>query len=139
MLLSLNDPLLQSTFAKAAGKTTRTVKVGSEDRTITAPFPSPQDWRDVWIYFLMLDRFNRSDGKPPARMPHDKPFGEFQGGTFNGVRDRLHYIKDLGDRGDLALTRIEEPPIGPRYFPWLRHPRFPPARAEVCVRAGQGG
>jgi hypothetical protein len=23
-----------------------------------APFPSPEDWRDRWIYFLMLDRFN---------------------------------------------------------------------------------
>ena len=23
--------------------------------------PSPADWRDVWIYFLMVDRFNRRD------------------------------------------------------------------------------
>ena len=29
-------------------------------------------------------------------MPHDRPFGEFQGGTFNGVRERLPYIKGLG-------------------------------------------
>ena len=29
-------------------------------------------------------------------MPYDKPFGEYQGGTFNGVRERLRYIKDLG-------------------------------------------
>jgi glycosidase len=96
MLLSLKDPLLQSTFDQAAKRTTRTVEVGGEIRTITTPFPSPQDWRDVWIYFLMLDRFNRSDGKLPASMPYDKPFGEFPGGTFNGVRDRLSYIKDLG-------------------------------------------
>jgi len=96
MLLSLNDPLLRSTFDQAAKKTQRAVKIGIETRAITTPFPSPQDWRDVWIYFLMLDRFNRADGKPPASMPYDKPFGEFQGGTFNGVRDRLNYIKDLG-------------------------------------------
>ena len=96
MLLSLHDPLLRSTFDQAAKTTTRAVKVGAETRTITTPFPSPEDWRDVWIYFLMLDRFNRADGKPPASMPYDKPFGEFQGGTFNGVRDRLNYIKDLG-------------------------------------------
>jgi glycosidase len=96
MLLSLKDPLLQSAFAQAARRTTRVVTVDDKEHTIGTPFPSPQDWRDVWIYFLMLDRFNRSDGRPPASMPHDKPFGEFQGGTFNGVRDRLHYIKDLG-------------------------------------------
>src|SRR4029077_18403208 len=24
------------------------------------PFPSPPDWRDQWIYFLMVDRFNNS-------------------------------------------------------------------------------
>ncbi len=96
MLLSLKDPLLQSTFDQVAKTTTRAVKVGAERRTITTPFPSPQDWRDVWIYFLMLDRFNREDGKVPRSMPYDKPFGEFQGGTFNGVRDRLDYIKGLG-------------------------------------------
>ena len=96
MLLSLNDPLLQSTFDQAAKRTTRVVKLGAESRTITTPFPSPQDWRDVWIYFLMLDRFNRADGKSPASMPYDEPFGEFQGGTFNGVRERLNYIKELG-------------------------------------------
>jgi glycosidase len=96
MLLSLNDPLLRSTFDQAAKKTQRAVKIGIETRAITTPFPSPQDWRDVWIYFLMLDRFNRGDGKSPASMPYDKPSGEFQGGTFNGVRDRLNYIKDLG-------------------------------------------
>ena len=96
MLSSLNDPLLQSTFDQASKTSTRAVKVGDESYKISTPFPSPQDWRDVWIYFLMLDRFNRADGKSPASMPHDKPFGEFQGGTFNGVRDRLKYIKDLG-------------------------------------------
>ncbi|MDO9043504.1 MAG: alpha-amylase family glycosyl hydrolase [Desulfocapsaceae bacterium] len=96
MLLTLKDTLLKATFDQVAMKTTRKVKVGTKSHKITTPFPSPQDWRDVWIYFLMLDRFNRADGKLPVSMPHDKPFGEFQGGTFNGVRDRLKYIKDLG-------------------------------------------
>lgn len=96
MPLSLIDPLLRSAFADAAKATARTVKVGAETHKIATPFPSPHDWRDVWIYFLMLDRFNRADGKSPASMPHDKPCGDFQGGKFNGVRDRLNYIKDLG-------------------------------------------
>jgi glycosidase len=96
MLLTLQDPLVRSTFDLAAKKTTRNIKVGPKSHRITTPFPSPQDWRDVWIYFLLLDRFNRADGKLPASMPYDQPFGEFQGGTFNGVRERLEYIKDLG-------------------------------------------
>jgi hypothetical protein len=29
-----------------------------------APFPSPEDWRDRWIYFLMLDRFNSPNAAP---------------------------------------------------------------------------
>src|SRR6266566_9432438 len=96
MLLSLLDPAIRSAFDAALTPTTRTVTVGSETRAITSPFPSPQDWRDGWVYFLMLDRFNRSDGKPPASMPYDRPVGDFQGGTFNGVRERLPYIKELG-------------------------------------------
>ncbi|MDR3619882.1 MAG: alpha-amylase family glycosyl hydrolase [Paludisphaera borealis] len=67
------------------------------DRAAAGPsFGSPEDWRDVWVYFLMVDRFNRSDGLPPANLPYDAPFGGYQGGTFNGVRDKLRYIKDLG-------------------------------------------
>jgi glycosidase len=96
MLLSLQDPAIRSNFAAASTPTTRTVKVGADTLTFTTPFASPQDWRDVWIYFLMLDRFNRADGRAPVSMPHDRPFGEFQGGTFNGVRERLPYIKELG-------------------------------------------
>src|SRR5512135_2490992 len=89
MITSLDDPQVRAAFDQAAQSTTKAVKIGQETRTITTPFPSPEDWRDVWIYFLMIDRFNRSDGKPPRSMPYDKPFGEFQGGTFNGVRERL--------------------------------------------------
>ncbi len=78
---SLTDPEVQAAFDRAAAG---------------RPFASPEDWRDVWIYFLMVDRFNRDDGRPPANLPYDAPFGGYQGGTFNGVRDRLRYIKDLG-------------------------------------------
>jgi glycosidase len=96
MLLTLKDLAIQATFTTASTPTTRTVMIGTETRSFTTPFASPQDWRDVWIYFLMLDRFNRADGRDPVSMPHDRPCGEFQGGTFNGVRERLGYLKELG-------------------------------------------
>src|ERR1700732_3555091 len=58
-------------------------------------FPSPIDWRDQWIYFLMVDRFNNS-----AAGPHHQPFDDpnffgFQGGNFSGIEDQLPYIKNL--------------------------------------------
>ncbi len=56
--------------------------------------PSPEDWRDHWIYFLITDRFNNPVA--PPREPWDAPVGTFQGGTFNGVREQLGYLKDLG-------------------------------------------
>ena len=61
----------------------------------TGAFPSPQDWRDQWIYFLMVDRFNNS-AAPPRHLPFDDPYGDFQGGNLAGVRDQLPYIKGLG-------------------------------------------
>lgn len=59
-------------------------------------FPSPEDWRDRWIYFLMLDRFNNPSAVP-NHSPFDDPnFSEFQGGKFSGVQQQLAYIKNLG-------------------------------------------
>jgi glycosidase len=61
-----------------------------------AAYPSPEDWRDRWIYFLMLDRFN-NPAAPPAHQPfNDGTFFGFQGGKFSGVRQQLAYIKRLG-------------------------------------------
>lgn len=56
--------------------------------------PSPGDWRDCWIYFLMVDRFNNPAAPPKA--PFDAPFGGFQGGTIDGMRQKLDYLKELG-------------------------------------------
>jgi glycosidase len=67
-----------------------------------SPFPSPTDWREVWIYFVFLDRFNRQGGLPPlstAAAPPvawNAPYGFRQGGSFNGVRERLPYLAALG-------------------------------------------
>jgi len=56
--------------------------------------PSPEDWRDCWIYFLMVDRFNNPAGPPKSGF--DVKFGGFQGGTIEGMRQQLDYLKDLG-------------------------------------------
>ena len=59
-------------------------------------FPSPADWRDQVIYFLMLDRFHNPSA-PPKHTPFDDPnFFGFQGGTYSGVRAQLAYIRKLG-------------------------------------------
>jgi glycosidase len=68
-------------------------------------FPSPIDWRDEWIYFLMVDRFNNSSAAP-RHQPFDDPgFFGFQGGNFAGIKDQLTYIKGLG-AGALWLSPV---------------------------------
>lgn len=56
------------------------------------PFPSPADWRDHWIYFLLVDRFEN----PAAPPRFSDPCNVYQGGNFAGIRKRLPYLKELG-------------------------------------------
>jgi glycosidase len=59
-------------------------------------FSSPPDWRDQWIYFLMVDRFNNSLA-PPRHLPFDDPnYYDFQRGNLASIQDQLPYIKQLG-------------------------------------------
>jgi glycosidase len=80
-------------------------------------FPSPADWRDEVLYFLLVDRF--SDGAEANRpllnrgaLPAARPMidgapwrwdrwaesggDRWQGGTLRGVRSKLDYLKALG-------------------------------------------
>jgi hypothetical protein len=98
---SVFGPEVQAVFDGVKTTLSRQIQVGGETRTIPTPFPSPQDWRDHWIYFLMIDRFNNPIDKPASTrqtpaVGFDQPFGEFQGGTFNGVMQQLDYIRQLG-------------------------------------------
>jgi glycosidase len=79
----------------------RAVAVDGREVEIVCPFRSPEDWRDSWIYFVLVDRFNNPAAPPrsTARQPPiawDQPFGAFQGGTLEGVRQRLGYLQRLG-------------------------------------------
>jgi glycosidase len=80
--------------------------------------PSPADWRDQVLYFLLVDRF--SDGQESSRPKLDRrnrnaarPKGHdgqdwrwdrwaqsgahrWQGGTIKGVQSKLDYLQDLG-------------------------------------------
>ena len=73
---------------------TRAVTISGAVRQVAFPFPSPADWRDTWIYFLLLDRFNNPD-KPPKGI-WNRRFDSRQGGTLSGVRAQLGYLEQLG-------------------------------------------
>jgi glycosidase len=92
---SLQGDSVTDTFQQAKTPRTKQVTVDGNQVTIPVPFPSPVDWRDHWIYFLMIDRFNNPDG-PPRHMPFDEEFEGFQGGTFAGIRAQLGYLQSLG-------------------------------------------
>ena len=66
---------------------------------------SPADWRDKWIYFLLVDRFNN----PAAPPPFEEPCGVYQGGTFAGIKAQLKYIKNLGV-GAIWLSPVQNEP-----------------------------
>jgi glycosidase len=65
-------------------------------------FSSPSDWRDQFIYHLMVDRFNDGDENTPAYEPglprnrDDSEGDRWQGGTLKGISKKLDYIKGLG-------------------------------------------
>src|SRR6266704_4650633 len=95
---------VQSTFNSANNTVTRNIVVNGQPKPVETPFPSPEDWRDQWIYFLMVDRFNNPNSGP-GTLPFDGQVGAFQGGTFDGIRGQLDYLKSLG-AGAIWLTPV---------------------------------
>ena len=67
-------------------------------------FPSPREWRDQFIYHLLIDRFDSAEENVPRFDPDqvagrqwDRDDGcQFQGGKIKGVTRRLDYLKGLG-------------------------------------------
>jgi len=86
MYTSLFSPEVQAVFDKASQSAGQ----------VGGPFPSPIEWRDQVIYFIMVDRFNNPIA-PPVHTPYDDPnYYAYQGGKFSGVQQELAYIKSLG-------------------------------------------
>ena len=110
----------------------------------TGPHPSPGDWRDQVIYFLMVDRFN-NPAAPPVHTPYDDPFyDQYQGGNFAGVQQQLAYIKSLGAGAIWLSPVLKNLPFDPGSYhgygihDFLRaEPRFAtnPANADDELRA----
>lgn len=92
---SIYDPEPRAVLQRAGKQITNRIMVDGNPVDVPTPYPSPEDWRDHWIYFLLVDRFNNPQ-KGPRFGPFDGQHGVFQGGTFNGIRAQLEYLKNLG-------------------------------------------
>ena len=117
MPTSILDPAVDHAIRQALDASrrgdTRTLPIDGQSRTIRVPFPSPVDWRETWIYFLLLDRFHNPDA--PPRGPWNQRFDFRQGGTFEGVRARLGYLQDLGVRALWLSPVLKNARPGSRY------------------------
>src|SRR5579872_4035481 len=94
----ISDPAVQlaieSARTAARSNATKTILVNGRPLTIPYPYPSPTDWRDTWIYFLMIDRFNSLSGPPNSQqqtpsVAWNQPYNFRQGGTFKGIEAQL--------------------------------------------------
>ncbi|EWG08511.1 alpha-amylase family glycosyl hydrolase [Cytobacillus firmus] len=61
-------------------------------------------WQDETIYYIMVDRFNNGDIKNDFNVNAKNP-ESYQGGDFQGIIDKLDYLKDMGYT-TLMLTPI---------------------------------
>src|ERR1041384_3644422 len=63
-------------------------------------FKTDREWREEFIYFLMVDRFHDGQPRQPVQVAgrsHGFRTGDaFYGGTLRGIRDNLPYIAGLG-------------------------------------------
>ncbi|AFG36264.1 alpha-amylase family glycosyl hydrolase [Spirochaeta africana] len=93
-------------------------EVDWSDWEITEYTPSPDDWRDHVIYFLLIDRFADGDSSN-----NDLGFGEydpdnieyFHGGDIRGMTERLNYLEALGVGAIWHTPQIQNQWLSPDY------------------------
>ncbi|MCA1062020.1 alpha-amylase [Rossellomorea aquimaris] len=68
-------------------------------------------WQDETIYFLMVDRFNNGDTSNDKNVDAKDPKA-YQGGDFQGVIDKLDYIKDMGFTAIWLTPIFDNQPMG---------------------------
>ncbi|MGM0753430.1 MAG: alpha-amylase family glycosyl hydrolase [Bacillota bacterium] len=68
-------------------------------------------WQDETIYFLMVDRFNNGDTSNDVQVDTKDPKA-YQGGDFQGVIDKLNYIKDMGFTAIWLTPVFDNQPLG---------------------------
>src|SRR5262249_19603659 len=63
-------------------------------------FNADREWREEFIYFLMVDRFHDDTDRAPVLQPERsngiQAGGNFYGGKINGITRNLDYIAGLG-------------------------------------------
>ncbi len=63
-------------------------------------FSTDREWREEFVYFLLVDRFHNDSPRAPtntaARSSGVKTPDDFYGGTIKGITEHLDYIAELG-------------------------------------------
>lgn len=96
----------------ARERRTRSVRVDGKRVAIPVPFPSPGDWREIPIYFLLLDRFNNPLAPPNGVW--NRRFDFRHGGIFKGVQAQLGYLAALGMRA-IWISPVLKNGLGARW------------------------
>lgn len=67
---------------------------------------TPAQWRGKSVYFVVTDRFARTDGSTSA--PCDLKAANYCGGSWQGLINKLDYIKNMGFTAVRNLTKARK-------------------------------
>jgi glycosidase len=76
-----------------------------------------RQWQDETVYSIMVDRFNNGNTKNDVDVNTQDPLA-YNGGDFQGIIDKLDYIKDMGFT-TIRLTSIFDNTTGGYHGYWV--------------------